>query len=169
MDDKKEQFSQIYREYIDKIYRFVYVKVNSLEIAQDLTSKIFIKGWEAFDKKPAEEIKSQGSFLYQIARNTVIDYYRARDRTHVVSLDSIGQPASEGESNLDKAALSADVERIKGGIQKLRKEYQDIILWHYLDDMPIEHIAKLVGRPEGTVRVMLHRGLKDLKDIIREV
>jgi RNA polymerase sigma-70 factor (ECF subfamily) len=168
MDDKKEKFSLIYREYIDKIYRFVYLKVNSKEIAEDLTSKIFLKGWESFNKKADDEIKNFGSFLYQIARNTVIDYYRVKDRTRMVPLDSIGQPMDEGKDSQEKAILNADIEQIKGGIQKLKKEYQDIIIWHYLDDMPIDSIAKLVGRPEGTVRVMLHRGLKDLKDIVQE-
>ena len=48
MDSLNEQFSSIYDQYIDKIYRFVYLKVSSQEIAEDITSKVFIKGWEAF-------------------------------------------------------------------------------------------------------------------------
>jgi len=64
--------------------------------------------------------------------------------------------------------LSADINAIKKSIQKLEKEHQDIIIWHYLEDMPIANIAKLLDKPAGTVRVMLHRGLKDLKDIIKE-
>ena len=48
MESISEQFSQIYDQYIDKIYRFVYLKVNSQEIAEDITSKVFIRGWEKF-------------------------------------------------------------------------------------------------------------------------
>lgn len=167
MDSLNEQFSHIYDQYIDKIYRFVYLKVNSQEIAEDITSKVFIKGWEAFQRGP-DEIKNPGAFLYQIARNAVIDHYREKGRTKVVSAD-FGQEISDSGTNVhDKAVLNADIEIIKTAVQKLKKEHQDIIIWHYLDDMPIADIAKLLDKPAGTVRVMLHRGLKDLRDIIQE-
>lgn len=165
MDSTNEQFSQIYDQYIDKIYRFVYLKVNSQEIAEDITSKVFIRGWEAF-QSPKEEIKNPGAFLYQIARNAVVDHYRERGRTKTISADASPQIADLGVNAQDKAILSADVSIIKKAISKLKKEHQDVIIWHYLEDMPIAGIAELLGKPEGTVRVILHRGLKDLKDII---
>jgi len=166
-DSLNEQFSQIYDQYIDKIYRFIYLKVNSQEIAEDVTSKVFIKGWEVF-QNPKEEVKNPGAFLYQIARNSVVDYYREKGRTKIVSADASPEIVDPGTSAQDRAILSADVNVVKKGIQKLKKEHQDIIIWHYLDDMPIADIAELLDKPAGTVRVMLHRGLKDLKNIIQE-
>jgi RNA polymerase sigma-70 factor (ECF subfamily) len=167
MDSLNEQFGQIYDQYIDKIYRFIYLKVNSQETAEDITSKVFLKGWEAF-QSPREGIKNPGAFLYQIARNAVVDHYRDKGRAKVVSADASPQIADPGESAQDKAILSADISIIKKSIKKLKKEHQDIIIWHYIEDMPIANIAGLLGKPAGTVRVMLHRGLKDLKDIIKE-
>ena len=120
------------------------------------------------ENKNNDSIKNPGAFLYQIARNSVIDYYREKGRTKAVSVDFSPEIADSGTNAQDRAILSADIEIIKLGIQKLKKDYQDIIMWHYLDDMPISDIAKLLGRPAGTVRVMLHRGLKDLKNIIQE-
>ena len=165
-DSLNEQFSRIYDQYIDKIYRFVYLKVNSQEIAEDITSKVFLKGFEAYQAK--FEIKNVGAFLYQIARNAVVDHYRAQGRAKTVSIDASPEIADSGTNAQDKAILRADMAVIKKGIQKLKKEHQDIIIWHYLEDMPISDIAKLLDKPAGTVRVMLHRGLKDLKDIIQE-
>jgi RNA polymerase sigma-70 factor, ECF subfamily len=167
MDSKNEQFSQIYDQYIDKIYRFVYLKVNGQEIAEDITSKVFIKGWEAF-KGSKDEIKNPGAFLYQIARNAVVDHYRAKARDKTISVDASSQIADPGTNAQDMAILSADIDVVKRAIKKLKPEHQDIIIWHYLEDMPIGNIAKLVDKPAGTVRVMLHRGLKNLKDIIQE-
>jgi len=171
MDSINEQFGQIYDQYIDKIYRFVYLKVSSQEIAEDITSKVFLKGWEAFQRGSEgglEPIKNPGAFLYQIARNAVIDHYRDKGRTKTVSVDASSEIADPGTDAQDKAILSADISTIKKAVQKLKKEHQDIIIWHYLEDMPIANIAKLLDKPAGTVRVMLHRGLKDLKDIIKE-
>ena len=172
MDSLNEQFGQIYDQYIDKIYRFVYLKVNSQEVAEDITSKVFLKGWEAYRKQfeiknLKFKIKNPGAFLYQIARNAVVDHYREKGRTKVVSVDDSPEIADPGTNSQEKAILNADINVIKKGIQKLEKEYQDIIIWHYLEDMPIANIAELIGRPAGTIRVMLHRGLNDLRDIIQ--
>jgi RNA polymerase sigma-70 factor (ECF subfamily) len=167
MESSSEQFSQIYDQYIDKIYRFVYLKVNSQETAEDITSKVFLKGWESFQKQNSD-IKNPGAFLYQIARNAVVDHYREKGRSKVVSADFSTQIADPGTSAQDKAILSADVSVVKTAIQKLKKDYQDVLIWHYLDDMPIADIAKTLDKPAGTVRVMLHRGLKDLKDVIKQ-
>ncbi len=166
-DSLNEQFGRIYDQYIDKIYRFVYLKVNSQEVAEDVTSKVFTKGWEAF-QNPGSEIKNPGAFLYQIARNAVVDYYREKGRTKVVLADNGPEMVDPGTNAQDKAILSADIGIVKKAIAKLKKEHQDIIIWHYLEDMPIANIAELLGKPAGTVRVMLHRGLNDLKDMIKE-
>lgn len=174
MNELREQFSQIYDKYIEKIYRFVYLKVSSQETAEDLTSKVFMKGWEAYQKsqtpmpnaqKPIENI---GAFLYQIARNTVADYYRERGRTNTISSEVLPEIADSGDSVFEKAVLSADMNVVKACISKLKQEHQDVIIWHYLEDMPIREIAVILGKPDGTVRVMLHRGLKELKQIIQE-
>jgi len=174
MESLNEQFSQIYDQYIDKIYRFVYLKVNSQEVAEDITSKVFIKGWEAYKKSQIpspdgqKEIKNLGAFLYQIAKNSVIDYYRQKGRASVVSTDVVAELADSKTSAQDKAILNADVALVKTAIQKLKKDYQDVLIWHYIDDMPIGQIAEMIDKKEGAVRVMLHRGLKDLKGIIKE-
>jgi len=167
--NKDEQFSQIYDQYIDKIYRFVYLKVNSQEIAQDITSKVFIKGWEAYQKQtlnPKSQILNPGAFLYQIARNAVIDHYRDKGRTNVVSVDVSPEISDPEENAQNKAILSADIDAVRRAMQGLNQEHQDIIIWHYLEDMPIKDIAQMLGKPAGTVRVALHRGLKELKGIM---
>lgn len=166
MKNINEQFSLIYGQYIEKIYRFVYLKVNSQETAEDLTSKVFLKGFEAY--KEGGDIKNPGAFLYQIARNAVVDHYREKSRIKVIPADFSPEIVDPGTNAQDKAILSADMSIVKTAIQKLKKEHQDIIIWHYLDDMPIDDIAKLLDKPAGTVRVILHRGLKELKDIIQE-
>ena len=168
MEDLQEQFGQIYDQYIDKIYRFVYLKVNSQEIAEDITSKVFMKGWESYQKQGAN-IDNPGAFLYRIASNSVIDHYREKGRTNIISSEVLPEITDPGDDIQNKAILSADISVVKTAIHKLKQEHQDIIIWHYLEDMPIAEIAKLIDKPAGTVRVALHRGLKELKSIIEEV
>ena len=165
MNSPKAQFSLIYDQYIEKIYRFVYLKVNSQEIAEDLSSKVFLKGWEAY--QGGQEIKNPGAFLYQIARNMIVDHYREKGKAKTVSVDYVPQIVDSKTNLYEKAVLNADIESIKSAILKLKKDYQDILIWYYLEDMPTEKIAELLSKPAGTVRVMLHRGLKCLKDELR--
>ncbi|TSC95175.1 MAG: RNA polymerase sigma-70 factor, ECF subfamily [Parcubacteria group bacterium Licking1014_1] len=135
---------------------------------------MFLKGFETYKgqyptSNTQHPIKNPGAFLYQIARNAVIDYYREKGRTKIVSVENAPQIADPSASLHDKAILNSDISIIKIAIQKLKKDYQDIIIWHYLDDMPIAEIAKTLDKPAGTVRVMLHRGLKALKKEIEEI
>jgi RNA polymerase sigma-70 factor (ECF subfamily) len=167
MDRLREQFSQIYDQYIEKIYRFVYLKVDSQETAEDITSKVFMKGWDSYQKQ-GDNIKNPSAFLYQIARNSVVDYYREREKIGTISSEILPEITDSKENVHNKAVLSADMDIVRSAIKKLDKEHQDIIIWHYLEDMPINEIAQLLGRPTGTIRVMLHRGLKEIKGLVQE-
>ncbi|MDO8486525.1 MAG: RNA polymerase sigma factor [Candidatus Staskawiczbacteria bacterium] len=165
MDNYKEKFSEIYDQYIDKIYKFVYFKVSSQEIAEDITSKVFLKGWEAFQSHGLgnRDILNTNAFLYQIARNAVTDHYRENAKIKVISADITPQIVAPGAGLEEKAILSSEFQEVKVAIQNLKQDYQDIIICHYIDDMKIPEIALIMSKPEGTVRVMLHRGLKALK------
>ena len=161
MKKNKENFSQIYDNCIGKIYRFIFLKVNSRDIAEDLCSETFLKGWQVF-KENSQEIENPQAFLYQIARNLVIDYYREKDRTQTVSVDviSLTDPADD----LEKTAIAnSELEMIKKALVGLKDDYQELVIWHYVDDYSVPEIAKMTDKSEGAVRVMLHRALKSLK------
>src|SRR3989344_5805565 len=168
MSNQREQFSQIYDQYIEKIYRFVYLKVNSQEVAEDITSHVFMKGWESYQNN--QEIKNFSAFLYQIARNNVIDHYRQKGRAKIVSPDFMPQIVDPRTNLHEKAILNADIELVKTALQNIKKDYQDVIIWHYLEDMPTVQISQILDKPEGTVRVMIHRGLEALRnELVDEV
>ena len=166
MSNPKKKFGKIYDQYVEKIYRFIVLKVNSQETAEDITSKVFLKGWEAFKKSENREqktIDNPQAFLYQIARNLVVDYYRERGRTQIVSAEYVPQIADPKPGLEEKAQLSSDLDITRQALQNLRENYQEVIIWHYLDDLSISEIAKMLNKPKGTVRVTLHRALKNLK------
>lgn len=165
MANYNEEFSEIYDRCINKIYRFIFVKVNSKEIAQDLSSETFIKGWEAYKKNP--KIKNPSAFLYKIAGNLVIDYYRQKGKNQFVSPEfvSIADPNPGLE---EKAALSSDLEGVKAVLADLKDDYQNVIIWRYLDELTVPEVAELMNKSEDAVRVTLHRALKSLKGKIEE-
>ncbi len=166
MKNCQKKFSKIYNQYIDKIYRFIFLKVSSQNIAEDLSSETFLKGWEVFKKGP-NKIENPQAFLYQIARNLVTDYYREKGRTQFVSADCVPL-ADPGLGLEEKSFLDSDIDKIRIVLANLKEDYQEVIIWRYLDDLSIGEMAKLLNKPEATIRVMLHRALKTLKKELKE-
>ena len=163
MPNPEKQFSKLYDKYINKIYRFVFLKVNSQETAEDITSKVFMRGWEVL-KKGMDKIENPGAFLYQIARNLVIDHYREKGRTQVISAEYVSQMADPRANIEEKAIIHADLEAVKLALKDLKDDYQNVIIWHYLDGLPIQEVAGLLERSEEATRVLLHRALNSLKE-----
>ena len=164
MADPRKDFSEIYDKYIEKIYRFIFLKVNSQDIAEDLTSETFLRVFESFK---TNNIENPQAFLYRVARNLVTDHYREKGRTQIVSADYVS--VVDPEENLEKKAiLNSDMEQVRFALSSLKEDYQNVIVWYYLDDLPIVEVARMLDRSEEATRVLLHRALKALKNEIKE-
>ncbi|MFH1643152.1 MAG: RNA polymerase sigma factor [Patescibacteria group bacterium] len=162
MDTLKQEFSKIYDEYIKKIYRFIYLKVSSEAIAQDLTSETFLKFWKSFQKR-GSDIDNSSAFLYKIAHNLIVDHYKKREKQPSISIED--KQIADQNVNLEKGAiLSSDMDTVKTVLADINSDYQDIIIWHYLDEFSIPEIALMMDKSEETARVTLHRALKSLKE-----
>jgi len=159
--DKKQAFSQIYDEYIDKIYRFVFLKVNSRETAEDIASETFLRGWKTF-QDPGLEIENISAFLFQIARNLVIDFYRKKGKIKIVALENVTLSIPDNSSR-EMTNLNTEMTGIRKALCNLKDDYQDVIIWHYLDELSISEIARILDKSEGTIRTTLHRALKALR------
>lgn len=167
--NQREFFSQIYDQYVGKIYRFVFLKVNSQEAAEDLTSETFVRGWRAFQKTSekggGKKIENISAFLYQIARNLVTDFYRRNQRYKIVPADTANF-IETGDSAIETADLGMEMTVVRKALLSLKDNYQDLIIWHYLDDLQVPEIANMLGQSEGTVRVRLSRALEALREQI---
>ncbi|HBH16717.1 MAG TPA: hypothetical protein DDW92_00405, partial [Candidatus Veblenbacteria bacterium] len=76
----QEAFAIIYDKYVDALFRFVVFRVRSEEIAQDITSELFLKIWQHITTSPTN-VENLRAFLYQMARNLVADHYRTTQET----------------------------------------------------------------------------------------
>lgn len=165
MSNLKKEFSRIYDQYINKIYRFIFLKVNSTEIAQDLTSETFLRGWKSFEN--GKNIENIQAFLYRIARNLVVDFYRSKGKIQIISAnsDKIEDPRANPK---EKAEFNSDMLLIQQAITQLKEDYQNIIIWHYIEDLSIKEIAEIMSKSEENTRVTLHRALKSLKNKLQK-
>lgn len=163
MENKEEIFTKVYDDNIDPIYRFIFLKVNSQDVAQDLCSEAFTRAWKSFDS-----VDNPKAFLYQIARNLVIDHYREKGRNQIVAVEQV--TLIDDRTDLEgKSYQDSDLGIIMSALKGIKPEYADIITYHYVNDLTIEEIAKIVDKSENNVRVILHRGLKSIRSQIKEV
>lgn len=162
MISQSKIFSDIYDAYVDKIYRFVFLKVGTQEIAEDLTSEVFSRAWAVFSRRE-KTIENINAFLYQIARNLVVDHYRQKGQAVFVSADNVTLGDPEGEIG-EKAMVQSDVELVKGALANIKDEYREAVVWHYLNELSVPEIAKMTKKSEEAVRVTIHRGLKAIRE-----
>ncbi len=166
---KQKEFEKIYDDNIDKIFRFVYLKTSSKSDAEDITSKAFTSLWKKINKE--ESLKNPRAFLYSITRNMVVDYYR-KNKTKNNSLGAKNIPIEEvvvEDKDMradERAALNSEMEEVREALSKLNENYQNIIIWYYLDELTIPEIASLLEKPESTVRVLIHRAMSSLKLVL---
>lgn len=162
----KRVFGLIYDCYADRIYRYVFFKTNHLFDAEDLTAEVFLK---AFENIQSYEIRDCpfSAWLYRIAHNAVVDYYRLKGKTPLKTLEEGDIPTSEHHdpeivilSNLDSEALCQALER-------LTEEQREVVLLRFIEGLPARQVAEIMEKPEGAVRALQRRGLKALSRIFR--
>ena len=167
----KEVFIKVYDDFAGDIYRFVYFKVGHVEEAKDLTSMIFLKTWNHIQNNSLTSSSTLRALLYKIARTSIVDYYRETGNKLEVSLDDEDHPIdiadekTDLEGDLDKAS---DLANIKSKLPLLKEEYREIIVLKFVNDLDIDEISEVTGKTKGNVRVLLHRSISALKDLLEE-
>lgn len=159
-------FGQLYDHYQPQIYRFVYLKVGGREEAEDLTHQVFLNAWLGVGK-----YKHQGfpfsSWLYQIARNQTVDYYRSRrEAVSLEALDPESVVVQDFQNETVEQAL--EIERVVASIRRLKQEYQDVLIMRFVEDMSLKDVASALEKSEGAVKLLQHRALKLLREELGE-
>lgn len=155
-------FGQIYDLYFQKVYRFVYFRVNHRQAAEDLVSEVFIKVWSKIAK--IEEAAAFNGWIYQIARNLVIDYYRSRKQD--VDLTLLENVLEYEDNMIDRANLGFDQKVFLENLKKLSGEQQLVIKLKFLDELENTDIARILDKSEGAIRVIQHRAITELKNLL---
>jgi len=161
-DGDEAAFGQIYDLYFDKVYRFVYFRVNHREAAEDLVSETFIRAWDKLDRISSPE--SFSGWVYQIARNLVIDYYRSRkENVDIALLENV---LSYEDNVVNRTDLGFQQQIFLKFLDQLGEEQQLVLKMKFLEDLDNPEIAAILNKTEGAVRVIQHRAIAELKKLI---
>ena len=158
-----EAFAVFYEQYLPKIFRYVSYRVNDRYLAEDITSAVFEKALTKFNQYNAEKA-SLSTWIFRIARNTLIDHYRVNSRTKTVQLDE-ALDTPEKDRSPEQAAIDEEESRmLKRCIAKLSPPEQEIVSLKFSAEMTNRQIAGILGLSESNVGVILYRVVRKLRN-----
>jgi len=157
-----EQFGKIYDYYIKKIYRFVYYKTHHKETAEDITSKVFMKAFEKISKFNPKK-GNFSSWIYKIARNSVIDHYRSQKFHN--NIDDAWDLETDEDIGSD-TEVKMQIEEVRKYLKELTSVQRDVVIMRIWQEMSYKEIAEVIGKNEANCKMAYLRGVQKLKQVM---
>lgn len=159
----KTEFDELWAQTAGKVRAYMFCACGSWTDADDMVQDCYLRalrGWGQFDGRASRQ-----AWLFGIARRTRADWYRRKSRksaaVSVGNLDDIESGSGQGQS-------ANRIELVWGAIKELGAEQSDVVRLRFAADLSYAEIAEVLGIPVGTVRSRLHRGLKTIRQKLKE-
>lgn len=159
-------FTELYRERVDSIYRFVFFKVSDKDLAWDITQECFLRMWR--QGQNGAEIKNNKALLYAIARNLVIDHWRRKGREQTVALDDVEYTLQNDDDLFERQVVEEEIKSLLACVDQLPENHREVILLRYVGGLSYSEIARVIGKNPVAARVAAHRAVKSLKKIMKK-
>lgn len=154
----------LYEATLPVVYRFIYSKVGNREEAEDLTSQVFIKAVRGLDE--ARDRAAAQAWLFQVARTTIADFWRAHYQIRANSLDDLLAtgwdiaPVS-GQPSVDHSAET----RVQRILAQLPERYREVLTYRFLLNYSLKETAARMNLTEANIKVLQFRALKKASQI----
>lgn len=155
-----DAFALLYREHVQAIFRYIYHRVNSVQLAEDLTADVFTRALESLSGYQ-DQGRPFAAWLYRIAHARVVDHYRRVGRRPAESdVDSEAIPV---EPNLDAAMVRRQAaSALRAAIADLTDAQQQVIILRFIEGYRIETVANLMGKDANAIKALQFRALRSL-------
>ena len=162
-DDSREAYAALYEQFMPKVYRYISFRISDENMAQDLTSVVFEKALIKFDGFNPQ-IASFSTWIFTIARNTVIDHYRVYKKHEDVVTDVETKTTAQYPSPEDEAIKAENTKRLRIFLSRLNKREQEAIILKYSNGMSNREIAEVLNISESNAGSILCRTIRKLRD-----
>jgi RNA polymerase sigma-70 factor (ECF subfamily) len=164
-DGEADAFGELYERYVQTIFRFVYVRLDDRRDAEDLTEEVFLRVWQSLPNYREQGVPFL-AFLFRIARNAVIDFYRSsKSSAHQESIED--SPLQDLRSDPGEQAITnLEHQELRRILDTMREDYRMVLVLRFLSELSPEETAQVMGRSTGAVRVLQHRALSALRSIL---
>jgi RNA polymerase sigma-70 factor (ECF subfamily) len=160
-----EAFGTLYERYVERIYKYIRVRVTDQNIAEDITENVFLRAFEAIERYQ-ERGHAFSAYLYRVAQNQLVDFYRKKKEE--APIEVADQVIADFPTLDEGLILSDQVQEVQDALTTLPGDYQEVIRLRVVLEMPTSEVAEWLNRSEGAVRVLLHRALNAIRDAVNE-
>lgn len=160
-DGDAEAFGALYDHYVATVYRFLYYRVGTRPLAEDLTSETFLRAMRAM---PSFQWQGRdfGAWLVTIARNLVADHYKSGRYRLELSTDEIVEQDASTVTPEDEVLTGLTNRALVDALRELPGEQQECLVLRFLHEMSIAETAAVMGRSEGAIKQLQLRGVRSL-------
>ncbi len=162
------EFTELYRAHLRDVYSYAYYRVGNHHDAEDLTEQTFLQAYRHFERAQREsEGRPLRPWLIRIAHNLAANLYRDRSRKPASPIDettTITAPHTTEQLVEGRDELS----RILDGVGKLPDDRREALIMRFALGMDNREIARALGRSDGATKVLIHRAIKQLEEIVGE-
>lgn len=162
-----EAFGLLYDHYHPAVYRFLYYRVGTVALAEDLTSETFFRALRSMSTFRWQG-KDFGAWLMTIARNLTADHYKAGRTRLEQSTEDMGDLDTTTEGPEGAVLQTLTNEALLEALGKLPKEQQECLIMRFLQGMSIAETAKVLGRTDGAIKQLQLRGVRNLAKLLPE-
>jgi RNA polymerase sigma-70 factor (ECF subfamily) len=156
---------ELYDRHHLHIYRFILVRVGSQPEAEDLTGAVFMRMLDGLPSyRPRAGIPFR-AWLFRIARNLLVDYFRRQGRRAEVSLDAAGSQTAPGSPE-EAAEQGLALERLHGALAHLTEAQREVIVLRFMAGLSLDEVAGITGHSRSAVKALQHRGLAALREAL---
>ena len=157
-------FGRLYRRYVDRVYGYAFYLLGDHHDAEDVTERTFVAALAAIDGF-RDEGATFRAWLFRIAHNQLANALRSRQRQQAASLEAVAEP----RAHADPAGLFSLAEEARGlrrALEQLPDDRRQVVVLRFVDGLSAREIGAVLGRSEGAVRVLQHRGLRQLAEML---
>ena len=156
-----DALAQLYEAYYERIFRFCVHRLFYREVAEDVTSTVFLEVARKIRDFRGRKDQDFRSWVYTIAANQANAYIRKTLRRRKLLAKAADSLAASPENGDDSARL--DWPRLYAAIMKLKPQHQTIITLRFFENLPFDEIAQVLDITQSTARVTMHRILNKLR------
>ncbi|MEN6482855.1 MAG: sigma-70 family RNA polymerase sigma factor [Anaerolineaceae bacterium] len=154
--------AEIYDLYSPAIYRYAMRMVNSEQTAEDCVSEVFTRFLQAIAKKKGPKDNIQ-AYLFRIAHNWIVDYYKLALPINSTELETIRDPQKNLPTQVEESFQN---KMIYEGINQLTQDQREVIILRYFEGFDHSTIAKTVHKPVGAVKALQNRAFNHLRKLL---
>lgn len=157
-------FGVLYRRYVERVYGYCFYLLGDHHDAEDATERTFLAALGAVERF-RDDGASFRSWLFRIAHNELANRLRDRGRHRTVAIDAHPEPGID-EDPARLVAEADDARRVRLAVSRLPDERRQVVVLRFVDGLSAREIGAVLGRSEGAVRVLQHRALRDLAEML---